>query len=158
MLSRDFEDEIWSRYVFELVIWPQEVTLVRRTQPSGPLCLWQCLCYWCVAGKSDFVLIPIWFARPGCGGGGRVLTKPTLLRFPQRRHHHVAEVSKLEIWPEMIQKFFMGYIDSLGGWPKPRRFGSILVDETRPSHLHLILKFFGENMTYNGGKGKKGSM
>ena len=33
MLGRDSEDEIWSRYVFELVIW---------TQPSGPLCLWQC--------------------------------------------------------------------------------------------------------------------
>ena len=43
MLSRDSEDEIWSRFVFELVIWPQEVTLVRWTQPSGPLCLWQCL-------------------------------------------------------------------------------------------------------------------
>ena len=26
----------------EIVIWPQEVTLVRWTQPSGPLCLWQC--------------------------------------------------------------------------------------------------------------------
>ena len=25
---------IWSRFVYELVIW---------TQPSGPLCLWQCL-------------------------------------------------------------------------------------------------------------------
>ena len=33
MLSRDSEDEIWSRFAFELVIW---------TQPSGPLCLWQC--------------------------------------------------------------------------------------------------------------------
>ena len=32
-----------SRFVFELVIWPQEVTLLRWTQPSGPLCLWQCL-------------------------------------------------------------------------------------------------------------------
>ena len=32
-----------SRFVFELVIWPQEVTLARWTQPSGPLCLWQCL-------------------------------------------------------------------------------------------------------------------
>ena len=40
--SWDSEDEIWSRFVFELVIWPQEVTLVRWTQPSGPLCLWQC--------------------------------------------------------------------------------------------------------------------
>ena len=28
--------------MFELVIWPQEVALVRWTQPSGPLCLWQC--------------------------------------------------------------------------------------------------------------------
>ena len=29
-------------YVFEPVIWPQEVTLIRWTQPSGQLCLWQC--------------------------------------------------------------------------------------------------------------------
>ena len=43
MLSRDSEDEMWSRFVFELAIWPQEVTLARWTQPSGPLCLWQCL-------------------------------------------------------------------------------------------------------------------
>ena len=42
MLSRDSEDEMWSRFVFELVIWLQEVTLARWTQPSGPLCLWQC--------------------------------------------------------------------------------------------------------------------
>ena len=35
MLSRDSEDKMWSRFV----IWPQEVTW---TQPSGPLCLWQC--------------------------------------------------------------------------------------------------------------------
>ena len=42
MLSRDSE-EMWSRLMFELLIWPQEVTLARWTQPSGPLCLWQCL-------------------------------------------------------------------------------------------------------------------
>ena len=42
MLSRDSEDEMWSRLMFELLIWPQEVTLARWTQPSGPLCLWQC--------------------------------------------------------------------------------------------------------------------
>ena len=42
MLGRDSEDETWSRFVFELVIWPQEITLVKWTQPSGPLCLWQC--------------------------------------------------------------------------------------------------------------------
>ena len=34
-------DQIW--FVWELVIWPKEVTLVTRTHPSGPLCLWQCL-------------------------------------------------------------------------------------------------------------------
>ena len=33
MLGRDSEDEIRSRSVFELAI---------RTQPSGPLCRWQC--------------------------------------------------------------------------------------------------------------------
>ena len=38
MLSQDSEDEMWSRFMFEL----QEVTLARWTQPSGPLCLWQC--------------------------------------------------------------------------------------------------------------------
>ena len=27
------------------MIWSQEVTLVRWTQPSGPLCLWQCFFY-----------------------------------------------------------------------------------------------------------------
>ena len=42
MLSWDSEDEMWSRFVFELVIWLQEVTLARWTQPSDPLCLWQC--------------------------------------------------------------------------------------------------------------------
>ena len=43
MLCWDSEDEMWSGLVFELVIWPQEVALARWTQPSGPLCLWQCL-------------------------------------------------------------------------------------------------------------------
>ena len=33
MLGRNSEDELWSRFVLEFVIW---------TQPSGPLCLWQC--------------------------------------------------------------------------------------------------------------------
>ena len=43
MLGRYSEDEIWSRFLFQLVIWPKQVTLVSWTQPSGPLCLWQCL-------------------------------------------------------------------------------------------------------------------
>ena len=36
-------DEIWSRFVRQFTIWPKEVNMVSRTQPSGPLCLWQCL-------------------------------------------------------------------------------------------------------------------
>ena len=36
MLGWDSEDEICSRFVFEIVIW---------SQPSGPLCLWQCLSF-----------------------------------------------------------------------------------------------------------------
>ena len=48
MLSRDSEDEMWSRFMFELLIWLQEATLARWTQSSGPLCLWQCLySSWC---------------------------------------------------------------------------------------------------------------
>ena len=31
-------NEIKSRFVWEFVIWPKEVTVVSRTQPSGPLC------------------------------------------------------------------------------------------------------------------------
>ena len=45
-----FEVAAWSRIwrwnlikiCWELVIWSKEVTFVSRTQPSGPLCLWQC--------------------------------------------------------------------------------------------------------------------
>ena len=43
MLGQDSEDEIWTRFVLELVMWPKQVTLVSWTQPSGPLCLWQYL-------------------------------------------------------------------------------------------------------------------
>ena len=42
MLGRKSEDEIWSRFVFELFKWHLQVILVSWTQPSGPLCLWQC--------------------------------------------------------------------------------------------------------------------
>ena len=44
MLDRDSEDEFWSRFVFELLIW---------TQPSGPLCLWQCF-------VDSFVIFPLY--------------------------------------------------------------------------------------------------
>ena len=52
MLRRDSEDEMCSRFVPELVIWPQEVILARWTQPSGPLCLWQC--YFNIEESSQF--------------------------------------------------------------------------------------------------------
>ena len=81
MFGQDFEDEIWSRFVWELVIWPKEVTLVTRTQPSGPLCLWQCffliLCLFSYVyylarwtsvlfgGERDFCLW--WSQKQGCG-------------------------------------------------------------------------------------------
>ena len=38
------------------LIWPQEVTLARWTQPSGPLCLWQCL--WSLL---DHLILPSWW-------------------------------------------------------------------------------------------------
>ena len=58
MFGWDFEDEIWSRFVFELVIWPKEVTLARWTQPSGPLCLWQCL-YSCGFKSSSSLFLTV---------------------------------------------------------------------------------------------------
>ena len=42
--------------MIELVIWPQEVTLARWTQPSGPLCLWQCFLTF---RRSEAPLAPI---------------------------------------------------------------------------------------------------
>ena len=56
--SCEQEDEIRSRFVFQFLIWPQDVTLVRWTQSSGPLCLWQCL-----VKKSLLIseFLPPWF-------------------------------------------------------------------------------------------------
>ena len=51
MFCWDFEVGAWSRFWRCLIkifvrtcdlMWPKKVTLVSRTQPSGPLCLWQC--------------------------------------------------------------------------------------------------------------------
>ena len=44
----------------KLVIWPKEVTLVSRTEPSGPLCLWQRLnnygtTYWSITPRPSTV-------------------------------------------------------------------------------------------------------
>ena len=52
MLSRDSEDEMWSRFMFELLKWLQNATLARWTQSSGPLCLWQCLQKWSQSHKT----------------------------------------------------------------------------------------------------------
>ena len=56
VLGRYYEEEIWSRFVFEIVIWPQEVTLVRWTQPSGPLCLRQCFVF--LSDPSPIIVYP----------------------------------------------------------------------------------------------------
>ena len=57
----------WSRFVKELLIWPKEVTLVSRTQPSGPLYLWQCLynilCYPAVFIPNVFICKCV-FSKP----------------------------------------------------------------------------------------------
>ena len=55
MLGRDSEDEIWSRFVSEVVVW---------TQSSGPLCLWQCLYLpiWMPVNISLLLCIFNWYA------------------------------------------------------------------------------------------------
>ena len=45
MLSRDSDNEFDQDLCLNLLIWPQEVTLIKSTQPSGLLCLWQCFEY-----------------------------------------------------------------------------------------------------------------
>ena len=65
MQGRDSEN-VWSRFVFELVIWHKEVTLVGRTQPSGPLCLWQCFDFNSLVRQSymrhiDVSLLPLFY-------------------------------------------------------------------------------------------------
>ena len=73
MLSRDSEDEMWPRFVFELVIWLQEITFARWNQSSGPLCLWQCFGLTCYIFPFTFLdnfleknlsLQPYWGMRP----------------------------------------------------------------------------------------------
>ena len=80
MLSRDSEDEMWSRFVFELVIWLQEVTLARWTQPSGPLCLWQCfqVCLYNSKLKTSIPPQPVW-AQAKPAGSDQELDEERLL-------------------------------------------------------------------------------
>ena len=51
-------------FVLELVICPQEVTLARWTQPSGPLCLWQCFLMF----AFQFAVVPstLWYSTAMC--------------------------------------------------------------------------------------------
>ena len=63
VLGGDSEDEIWSRFVFELV-W----TLLSRTQPSGPMCLWQC-----------FLVLPLFKIHPPTSLVRRMNTSKTAL-------------------------------------------------------------------------------
>ena len=49
------------------MIWPKEVTLVSRTQPSGPLCLWQCFLYcWQIRNNSVIIFLCQGFAFGMC--------------------------------------------------------------------------------------------
>ena len=49
MFSQDFEVDAWSRFwrwnLIKICVWTCNMTLARWTQPSGPLCLWQCFIY-----------------------------------------------------------------------------------------------------------------
>ena len=58
MLGRDSEDEIWSRSVFELVIWPQQFTLVKLNSTLGsvvPLAM-----FWKWDQSCNFRQFSIW--------------------------------------------------------------------------------------------------
>ena len=77
-----FEVAAWSRLwrlnlikiSWELVIWPKEVTLVSRTQPSGPLCLWQCL--YNISGMDGTVFLrSVAGARAPIYRAGKIRTK-----------------------------------------------------------------------------------
>ena len=74
-------------FVFELVIWPQEVTLARWTQPSGPLCLWQCF----------YLFLNLFvdsFHREGLTGcGGRFTSRP--LAAEKKRVHLIQQKTEL---------------------------------------------------------------
>ena len=55
-LSLRFADiwlKLWSWCLIKILkMFDQEITLVSRTQPSGPLCLWQCFIYLLVMNYS----------------------------------------------------------------------------------------------------------
>ena len=56
------------------MIWPKEVTLVSRTQPSGPLCLWQCL--YNISGMDGTVFLrSVAGARAPIYRAGKIRTK-----------------------------------------------------------------------------------
>ena len=124
----DFEvdawSRFWSRFMFELVIWLQEVTLARWTQPSGPLCLWQCFVYDLLHVLLHF-LLPI-ITEDCCNEGSlsqlggirrrirrlrllsgfspnSVVLLEALVFHPEPRHEppagHVHRLEKRESWP-----------------------------------------------------------
>ena len=97
MQGRDSED-VWSRFVFELVIWPKEVNLVSRTQPSGPLCLWQC-----------FILVLV--LKLGNNSLKQFLFRPYLLRMVATPKAHSCQNHLESIWwfstPPLIQTLLL---------------------------------------------------
>ena len=78
--------------MFELVIWSQVVTLIRWTQPSGPLCLWQCFKYLCYILNTKEKRFHLGSERTDPKGQGKTPTTviPSLQRLvgclaPERR-------------------------------------------------------------------------
>ena len=65
MLSWDSEHEIRSRFVFELVIWPQEVTSARWTQPVVTLAMFLKEAVSAKARQGETLQIPPWKGHPG---------------------------------------------------------------------------------------------
>ena len=79
------------------MIWPKEVTLMSRTQPSGPLCLWQC--FWIKSGSDhDDQIQQIPKEKKSCG-------------YPQNKNLQISTMSerqKSELFGSSYS--FTGYI------------------------------------------------
>ena len=97
MLNWDSENEIWSRFVQELVIW---------TQLSGPLCLWQCFSFAIESSLSptteEGFLSLHWYSNHDMGCG-----HPINSFFPSAAS--VFQTLLLIIWFSSTEESFIGY-------------------------------------------------
>ena len=97
MLYSDSKNEIWSRFVLELVIW---------TQLSGPLCLWQCFSFAIESSLSptteEGFLSLHWYSNHDMGCG-----HPINSFFPSAAS--VFQTLLLIIWFSSTEESFIGY-------------------------------------------------